>query len=92
MDVVIVSPGKGRHKEVGRQLLALADHPSQVQWVTWPAAGFSVPVELFEKFEAGAVQVPLPSPQLEAPPAKRRGRPPRKQPETSTDNTTSEEE
>jgi hypothetical protein len=52
---VIITPEPGRHAEIGQRLLALADHPSQVQWVTWPQAGYAVPVGLLLKFEeAGA--------------------------------------
>lgn len=102
MDVMIITPEPGRHKEIGQRLLALADSPRDVQWVTWPSAGFAIPVELFARFDAdselelatgGLVKnTPVigeggPAP-LETP--RRRGRP-RKE-ETSTDNNTSEEE
>ena len=86
VDVVIITPEPGMHKEIGQQLLALADNPRDVQWVTWPQAGYSVPLELFRKFdtiEPGHIDEPA----EEAPKRRRR---PRK--ETSTDNTTSEEE
>lgn len=52
MDVVIITPEPGRHKEIGQRLLELAEHPRDVQWVSWPKAGFSVPLELFEAFTA----------------------------------------
>ena len=93
------------HKEIGQRLLALADHPSQVQWVTWPQAGYSIPLELFVKFDTDGddyVTVGLDAEKLaaaaqgaesvtveEETPKRRRGRP-RK--EESTDNNTSEEE
>lgn len=50
MDVVIITPEPGRHKVVGQQLLALADDPRDVQWVTWPVAGYSIPMDLFSLF------------------------------------------
>lgn len=52
VDVVIISPEPGRHKEIGQRLLELAEHPRDVQWVSWPKAGFAVPLELFEAFTA----------------------------------------
>lgn len=87
VDVVIITPEPGRQKEIGQQLLALADHPSQVQWVTYPETGFQIPLELFAKFDANGDE---PAAVEEDTPRRRRGRP-RKE-ETSTDNTTSEEE
>ena len=87
MDVVIISPEPGKAKEIGQRLLALAEHPSQVQWVTWPTpGGFSVPLDLFAKFDTDGDE---PEEETEAPAKRRRGRP-RK--EESTDNNTSEEE
>jgi hypothetical protein len=85
VDVVIISPEKGKAKEIGQQLLALADSPRDVQWVTWPAAGFAVPLDLFAKFDADGDE-----PEVEAQeqaPKKRRRRS-----KESTDNNTSEEE
>lgn len=90
---VIITPEPGRHKDIGQLLLSLADHPSHVQWVTWPTAGYSVPEELYALFEQGlqpqAEQKPDAQESAPQAPAKRRGRP-RK--EASTDNTDSEEE
>lgn len=43
---VIIEPDKGKAAEIGRQLLALADNPNDVQWASWPVAGFRVPEEL----------------------------------------------
>lgn len=82
---MIISPEPGNARDIGRRLLDLADSPYDVQWVTWPQAGYAVPLELFAKFdadsdsEAGAEETPK----------RRRGRP-RK--EESTDNNTSEGE
>lgn len=49
---VIVTPEKGEQALIGKVLLELALHPSEVKWVTWPATGFQVSDELFEAFEA----------------------------------------
>jgi hypothetical protein len=90
VDVVIISPEPGRQKEIGRQLLELADNPRQVQWVTWPQAGYSVPLELFARFDATFADEESEAEEAaESTPRRRRGRP-RK--EESTDNNTSEEE
>lgn len=93
VDVVkmIITPELGRHKEIGRLLLDLAEHPHEVQWVTWPNAGFQVSLELFEKFEA-AGQAPAAVDKTEpaVPVAKKRGRP-RKNPQSAGDNTSKEE-
>lgn len=91
MDVIIVSPEKGRHKEIGQQLLALANHPRDVQWVTWPQAGFAVPLELFARFDADGEDGEQPQAAQEPTPRRRRGRP-RKEETDSTDNTSPEEE
>jgi hypothetical protein len=84
VDVVIISPEKGRVKEIGQRLLSLADSPYQVQWVTWPQAGFSIPLELFAKFDADGEE---PEAAEEEAPKRRRRRS-----KDSTDNNTSEEE
>lgn len=95
MDVVIITPEPGRHKEIGQQLIGLADHPHDVHWVTWPKAGFSVPLTLWTRFEAAtnppAMEEKEPATQPAAEP-KRRGRPPKVKAEPSTDNTTTSEE
>lgn len=83
---MIISPEPGKVKEIGKRLLQLAETPRDVQWVTWPQAGYSVPLELFQRFDADGDE---PEAAEEETPKKRRGRP-RK--ETSTDNNTSEEE
>lgn len=93
VDVVIISPEPGKAKEIGRKLLALADSPNQVHWVTYPETGFQIPLELFAKFDAQDMAKALwemPIEQLEelAEPKRRR----RRSKETSTDNNTSEEE
>ena len=83
MDVVIISPEPGKNKEIGQRLLALADSPYDVQWVTWPQAGYSIPLELFVKFDTDDE----PEAAQEAPLPRRRRRA-----KESTDNNTSEEE
>ena len=85
MDVVIITPEPGKDKEIGQRLLALADSPRDVQWVTWPAAGFSVPLDLFAKFDAEGDETEAAEEEV---PAKRR----RRRSKESTDNNTSEEE
>lgn len=84
---VIITPEPGRQKEIGQLLLALADNVRDVQWVTWPAAGFQVSTELFARFDAVGKEE---GDAEEEAPKRRRGRP-RKE-ETSTDNNNSEEE
>lgn len=85
MDVVIISPEAGKLKEIGKRLLELAEHPRDVQWVTWPQAGFQVPLELFTKFDTDGEDEEV----AEAQAPKRRKRRSTKE---STDNNTSEEE
>lgn len=91
MDVVIIEPDEGMTKEIGRQLLELADNPGDVQWATWPVTGFKVPVELANRLKQARA---LPSEQpASAEPVRRRGRP-RKQAEApvqDTDDTEKEE-
>jgi len=89
VDVVIITPEPGRQAEIGQRLLALAEHPSQVRWVTWPRAGYSVPVELFGKFEADSDNAEEP---VEQEPPKKRGRPRKaQQPVERTDDPEKEE-
>lgn len=77
------------HKELGQQLLSLADNPRDVRWVSWPLpGGFEVPLDLFLKFEKSLTKPALEgvkNPEVvsvsdanpvEATP-KRRGRPPK---------------
>ena len=75
---VIIEPDKGMAPEIGRKLLELAEHPRDVQWVSWPNAGFQVPEELAVKL---AKTRPLPQAEAEQvdpdvePAPKKRGRP-----------------
>lgn len=103
VDVVIITPEPGRHKEIGQRLLAMAEHPRDVQWVTYPQAGFSIPLELFVTFtngdkatggtiEPGHIYLTDETGPGEETPAKRRRGRPRKQEESTDDTTTSPEE
>lgn len=89
---MIIEPDEGMTKEIGRQLLELADNPHDVQWATWPVTGFKVPVELAAKLKAARQDSgqEQPTDQAEAP--RRRGRP-RKAEATvrDTDDTEKEE-
>lgn len=85
MDVVIIEPEEGMTKEIGKQLLELADNPHDVQWATWPVTGFKVPVELAAKLKGVRLRPDTEQPDEQAPP-RRRGRP-RKQVETPVDDT-----
>jgi hypothetical protein len=95
VDLVIIVPERDRRKEIGQALLELADHPSQVQWVSWPQGGFQVSRELYQQF-AGQEESPVVQGEAEKatdshfPVAKRRGRP-RKNPVPDTDNAQKEE-
>lgn len=72
---VIIEPDAGAVKEIGTQLLALAENPSQVQWVTWPRTGYRVPVELADKLK-GVRSLPNAEQSADvAAPPRRRGRP-----------------
>ena len=77
-------------KEIGQKLLGLADYPQQVQWVTWPQAGFSVPLELFRKFDTAGEDEAAPAAEESTP--RRRGRPRKQEIESTDDTTTSPEE
>lgn len=92
VDVVIISPEPGRQKEIGQQLLALADHPRDVQWVTWPQAGFSVPLELFRRFDGEGEDEAAPAAEESTPRRRRPGRPRKQETESTDDTTTSPEE
>lgn len=51
MDVTIY-PEEGNFPAIARALLEAADHPSQVLSVSHPKAGFIVPADVFDRFEA----------------------------------------
>jgi len=78
---VTVYPEPGMFPAIGRALLAVADHPRDVVYVSSPRAGFIVPEDLFSRFEA-AQGTPESGPQhglqTEEVPRKRRPGRPRK--------------
>jgi hypothetical protein len=77
MDVkVTVYPEPGMFPVVARGLLAAADHPSQVVSVSHPRAGFQVPQEVFDRFEAQAPSTDEGVPDLQAPVTEARKRRP----------------
>lgn len=90
VDRVIVVPDKGMAGEIGRQLLALADSPQDVGWVSWPQAGFHVPRDLANRFHL-ANQVEESADETTEQPVKRRGRPPKAKPAIGTDEENKEE-
>lgn len=61
MDVTvfrIVVPEPGLKTLVAQKLLSVADHPNQVNVVTYPEFGYRVPEHVFERFEALGDLVP----------------------------------
>ena len=78
---VTVYPEEGNFPVVARGLLAAADHASQVRFVSHPRAGFIVPQDVFERFEAtqpAATQEERAAQTAQGQPPKRRGGRPRK--------------
>lgn len=51
MDVTIY-PEEGNFPRIAKALLEVADDPRQVQMVSHPQAGFRVPEDVFERFQA----------------------------------------
>lgn len=49
---VMVYPGEGNFPFIAKELLKVADHPSQVRSVSHPRAGFEVPADVFDRFVA----------------------------------------
>jgi hypothetical protein len=81
---VTVYPEPGMFPAIGRALLAVADHPRDVVYVSSPRAGFIVSAEVFERFEKSSgleQETPSVSGQVNPEPAKRRPGRPRKQTE-----------
>ena len=64
MDTVIIHPEPASElKNLAKELLALADKGSDVEYIMWPESGFRIPEELFAKFVAGrAKNHPVPEP------------------------------
>lgn len=49
---VTIFPEEGNFPAIARALLQAADHPYQVRYVSHPKAGFEVPVDVFDRFQA----------------------------------------
>jgi hypothetical protein len=81
---VTVYPEEGNFPEIARSLLDAADNPSQVAYVSHPRAGFVVPEEVFNRFEAargdGSSNTRQEDSPAETKPAKRKPGRPRKNP------------
>lgn len=81
---VTIYPEEGNFSSIAKALLAVADHPNQVRSVSHPKAGFEVPEDLYDRFEAAQSQdeAPAPASRPELPETlKRRPGRPRKNPE-----------
>ena len=93
VDVVIITPEPGQHKDVGQRLLAVIEDMglpgNTLRWVTWPTTGFAVPLEVYARFETDEEDDDGDE-AAEAKP-KKRGRPRKKQPVQGTDNEIKEE-
>lgn len=95
---VVVIPEPGQLRELAKALLLAADNPGQVRMVTYPKAGFVVPVDVFERFEGiepetqatEATDTPVDKP-VETGAPRKRGRP-RKTPAPVQDNKSEKEE
>lgn len=75
--MVTVIPEEGELSNIAKALLAVANHPYEVQTVSHPHKAFRVPEDLFARFQAGQKEAVE---QTEAEPVqpvepKRRGRP-----------------
>jgi hypothetical protein len=77
--MVTIYPEPGNFPAVARGLLEAADHPRDVSYVSSPQAGFIVPQEVFERFEAAAPSLDEGAQQDQEPmvqaPKRRPGRP-----------------
>lgn len=74
---VTVYPEEGNFPTIAKALLDVADHPNQVRTVSHPQAGFEVPEEVFDRFDAAqksSTQQEA-SPAQTEPPRRRPGRP-----------------
>lgn len=84
----MIIPEPGNIVNIAKALLSVADHPHQVRYVSSPQAGFEVPLELFNRFDAGE---PMPMP-VDAEVPKKRGRPKKTtEPVVGTDDNSEEE-
>lgn len=85
MDLITIVPNPGQMKFIAQDLLLVADHPSQVAYVSRPQPGFQVSEELFNRFvalqekaladESAPVSDEEPKTETEPTPAPKRGRP-----------------
>jgi len=75
VDVVIISPEPGQHKEIGQRLMAIIEAMglprTTLQWVTHPVAGYLVPLEVEHELHAEALAS---EEEADAPTPKKRGR------------------
>lgn len=80
----MVYPEEGNFAFVAKALLDAAEHPSQVRSVSHPRAGFEVPGDVYERFEAAQGAGESSTQQEDSPaetePRKRRGGRSRKEP------------
>jgi hypothetical protein len=94
--IVTVFPEEGNFPYIAKALLAVADHPGQVRYVTWPAAGFVVPEDVFDRFQKTLEASGADEKSQEPPAPKRRGRPRKqaapKQSAESNDNSVSDDD
>lgn len=78
---VTIYPEEGNFPAIAKALLAVADHPSQVRSVSHPRAGFEVPEDVYDRFEAaqhrdeGQAPDPIATPALPETLKRRPGRP-----------------
>lgn len=77
MDLITIVPDPGQMKYIAQDLLFIADHPSDVVYVSRPQPGFQISDELFKRFVDFQENhlVPAAVEQPEPTPAPKRGRP-----------------
>jgi hypothetical protein len=75
---VTVYPEEGNFPAIARALLEAADHPYQVRSVSHPRAGFEVPEDVYDRFQALMNSTEDPGGAVEDVPRKRRPGRPRK--------------
>ena len=86
-----VIPEEGELTRIAKELLAVAEHPYEVQAVSHPHRAFRVPEDLFDRFQAAQREDAEESVASDVPQQKRRGRP-RKQQVTQEETSSSDEE
>lgn len=55
----VIVPGPGVAADVARELLAVAPHPHDVKWVTWPRTGFRVNQEIGRRWSLARQGLPF---------------------------------